>query len=140
MTYEEKRNWIYMAVTAVSYGIYTKIILGRAQEIPFAEVPYGMTMLWTILGAIVATIVFSILAGISSPKDAGKLDERDNSIRRYGEYIGYTVFSMGILGALILTVTKSAHFWIGNVIYLSFVVASIISSSMKLVAYRKGFQ
>ena len=87
-----------------------------------------------------ATVVCSILAGISSPRDAGKSDERDASIYRYGEYIGYLVFSIGILGALGLTMAKFAHFWIGNAIYLAFVLAALISTTVKLVAYRRGFQ
>ena len=140
MSFVEKRNWIYAAVIAVSYAIYVVIILGRAQGTPIAEVPYAATMFWTIGGAIVATIVCSILAGIFSPRDAGKSDERDASIYRYGEYIGYLVFSIGILGALGLTMAKFAHFWIGNAIYLAFVLAALISTTVKLVAYRRGFQ
>ncbi len=139
MSWEEKRNWVFLVVTAVTYLAYVAIILGRAQGTPITEVPYGWPILWAIGAWIVATIVGSILAAIAAPKEAGKKDERDNSIHRYGEVFGYTVFSAGILGALGLTMAEVAHFWIGNAIYLSAVLAALLSTAVKLVAYRRGF-
>lgn len=138
MSFVEKRNWVFAVVTAISYGIYLLIIRDRAQNNPVAEVSYAATMLCTIACAIVATIVFSILTTISSPGEAAQSDERDTSIHRNGEQMGYVIFSVGIAGALGLTMAKFEHFWIGNAIYLAFVLAALISTSLKLVAYRRG--
>ena len=140
MSWEEKRRWVYLGVTAVTYLVYVAIIFGRAQGTPITEVSYAWPMLGCIGLTMVATIIGSIVAAIVAPREAGKKDERDASIHRYGEGIGDTAFSIGVLGALILTMAEFEHFWIGNVIYLSFVVATQISTAVKLVAYRRGFQ
>ncbi len=138
MSFEEKRSWVYLGVTAVVYSVYVTIILGRAEGTPITEVSYAWPILWSIGLAIIATIVGSILAAISAPREADKKDERDAGIHRYGEVIGYTVFSASILGALGLTMAELAHFWIGNAIYLSGVLAALITTAVKLGAYRRG--
>jgi len=139
MSFEEKRNWVYLGVTAAVYLGYVAIILGRAEGTPLPEVAYAWPILGSIGLAIAATIVGSILAAITAPKEVDKKDERDAGIHRYGEVIGYYVFSIGVLGALVLAIAEVAHFWIGNAIYLSFVLAAQISTAVKLVAYRRGF-
>lgn len=140
MSFNEKTNWIVGVGTVISYGIYVVIILGRADSAPFAQVAYAATMLWTIGSMIVGIIVCCIVVAIVSHKDAGPRDEREESIHRYGEVIGYIVFSIGNAGVLGLTMAEFAHFWIGNAIYLTFVIAALISTAVKLVAYRRGFQ
>jgi hypothetical protein len=138
MSWEEKRNWVFLVVTTVTYVAYVAIIVVRAQDTLLTEVPYAWPMLGSIAAWIVATIVGSIFAAIAAPGEAGKKDERDTSIHRYGEVIGYTVFSASIFGALGLTMAEVAHFWIGNAIYLSGVLAALITTAVKLGAYRRG--
>ncbi len=143
MSFEEKHRWVYLGVTAVTYLAYLAIVLWRAQGTPIAEVPYAWPMIGAIGVTIVATIVGSILAAIAAFRAGERRfepDERDASIHRYGEVIGYAAYSVGILGALLLTMAEVEHFWIGNAIYLAFVLAALISTVMKLVAYRRGFQ
>ena len=99
-------------------------------------------MIGAIGVTIVATIVGSILAAIAEYRAGGRrfeADERDAGIHRHGEAIGYAVFSVGILGALGLTMAEVAHFWIGNAIYLTGVVVSLFINALKLAAYRRGF-
>ena len=143
MSFVEKRNWVFLGITAATYVAYVAIILGRRQDIPITEVPYASAMLVSIGVAIVATIVGSILVAVASAGEGDRKfepDERDASIHRYGEVIGYTTFSGGMLGALGLTMAEVAHFWIGNAIYLSFFLAAQIGTAMKLVAYRRGLR
>ncbi len=142
MSFTEMRSWVFLVVTAVAYLAYVAVILGRAQGAPTAGVPYAWPMIWSIGAAIVATIAGSILAAIIAAKGGERRfepDERDAGIERYGDVIGYTALSIGILGALVLTMAEVAHFWIGNAIYLSFFLASQIGTAVKLVAYRRGF-
>ena len=141
MSFQETWRWVFVGVAAVSYGVYVVIIVGRAQGTPITEVPYAWAMIGAIGVTIVATIVGSILAAIVAYRAGERRfepDERDASIHRYGEVIGYTAYSVGILGALLLTMAEVAHFWIGNAIYLAFVLATVISTAVKLVAYRRG--
>ena len=140
MSFEEKSTWIYAAVIPVAYVVYVAIILGRARSTPLTEVPYVGPMLWTIGGAIVASILGHIVFAIIWPKDADKKDQRDKEIYRFGEYTGQFLAIAGAVAALILAMVEADYFWIANVIYLGFVLSAILGSVTKLVAYRRGFQ
>jgi hypothetical protein len=140
MSFEEKRAWIMAVVTTCAYAVYLTIILGRADNIPLTEVSYVATLLWTIGAAILANIVLTIVIGIASPKDCDKKDERDREIHRFGEYIGMSFVVIGGVAALGMSMAEMNHFWIANVIYLAFVLSSILGSLSKIAAYRRGFQ
>lgn len=138
MSYEEKRNWVFLLVTAGVYAGYVLMLLGRAGDGPLTEVAYLWPLLAAIAIAIAANIVGTILASMTALREAGQTDERDAGIHRKGEVVGYYSFSIGIVGVLALAIAEVPHFWIGNAIYLAFVVASLIATTVKLVAYRRG--
>ncbi len=142
MSFQEKFRWVYLGVAVVTNLAYVAIILGRAQGTPITEVSYVWPMIGAIGVTIVATIAGSILAAIVEFRAGERrfeADERDAGIHRRGEAIGYAVLSVGLLGALGLTMAEAAHFWIGNAIYLTGVLVSLISNAVKIVAYRRGF-
>ncbi|MEV8638265.1 hypothetical protein AB0395_42090 [Streptosporangium sp. NPDC051023] len=139
MTAEEKRAWIMLVVTVVSYATYLVIILGRAGGAPLTAVPYVSTLLWTVGAAIVATIALDIAMAIVSPRDADRKDQRDREISRFGEYIGQSFVIAGGVAALGMSMAEVNHFWIANVIYLAFVLSSVLGSAAKIFAYRRGF-
>ena len=139
MSWEEKRNWIYLFIVAATYLGYVAIIVGRAEETPITEVAYAWPMIGSIVASIVAAIVGAIVAAITSPRDADKRDERDEHIHRHGEVVGVPVLCVGVLGALVLTMAEAEHFWIGNAIYLAMVVSALVTTIVKLIAYRRGF-
>lgn len=140
MSFEEKNTWVYAAVSLLAYGAYLAIILGRAQDVPLAEVPYAGTMLWTIGAAIAASIVGRIVIAVAWPRDADKKDERDREVYRFGEYVGQWSVVVGAAAALVLAMAEVDYFWIANAIYLSFVLSALLSSAAKLVAYRRGLR
>ncbi|MEU9890794.1 hypothetical protein [Sphaerisporangium sp. NPDC051011] len=140
MASEEKSAWIMGLVAIAAYAVYLVIVLGRAGHTPLAEVPYMAPMLWSIGGAILANIVLRIAAAAASPRDAGKKDQRDREIYRFGEYIGQSFIAVGALGALLMAMADWDRFWIANVIYLAFVLSAILGSVAKIAAYRWGFQ
>ena len=140
MSFEEKNTWVYALVTVVAFAVYLVIILRRAQGIPLAEVPYVGAMLWTIGGAIAASIAGRILIAVAWPKDADKKDERDKEIYRFGEYVGQSFVVIGALAALILAIAEADHFWIANAIYLAFFLSALLGSTARIFAYRRGFQ
>lgn len=140
MSFKEKSTWIMAAVTAVAYMAYVTIILGRAENSPLTEVSYIATLLWTIGAVIVVSIVAHIAVAIAAPEDAGKEDQRDREIERFGEYIGHWFVVIGAVVALVMSMAELSHFWIANVIYLAFVLSTLLESAAKIVAYRRGFQ
>ena len=150
MPFEEKVTWVGVVVSAVVAAVYFSVILGRLGDAPVIEIAYQRPLLIAIGAVIVLTIVGSIAMGIGtgisaeitgrgSAEDIGRKDERDVRIGRRGELVGYYVASIGMLGVLVLTMLEYDYFWIANALYLSFVVAALVSSAVKLVAYRRGF-
>ncbi|ASD21814.1 hypothetical protein B7495_06660 [Cryobacterium sp. LW097] len=140
MAREEQRAWIMVVVAIVAYGIYLVLVLGGADGAPLEQAAYIPAMLWTIVGSIVAGILLNIIAAILSPHEAGRKDQRDKEINRLGEHIGQSFVILGAVLALVFAITGLDAFWIANVIYLAFVLSSILASIAKIIAYRRGFQ
>ncbi len=137
---EEKRAWIMLVVTVFAYAAYLIVVLGGARSGPLVDVPYVAPLLWTIGAAIVASIVLHIAASIASPRDAGRKDQRDREIGRFGEHVGQSFVVIGGVAALVMAMAELDHFWIANTVYLAFVLSSLLGSIAKIAAYRRGFQ
>ena len=125
-------------VTAAAYAAYLATMLSRADGSPLASVPYADALLWTLGAVVLLAIIAHIVVASASPRDAGEADERDRDIYRRGEFIGQFVIVFGALGALGLALAESSHFWIANLIYLAFVVSTLVASTVKILAYRRG--
>ena len=139
MSYEEKRAWIMAVVSIAAYAVYVAIIVQRADGIELAEVSYVATLLWSVGASIVVTIVLNIAVAIAAPKGGDRKDQRDREIGRFGDYIGQSFLVLGAVAALLMSMAEWRYFWIANVIYLAFVLSSLLGSLAKIVAYRRGF-
>src|SRR5919106_1832841 len=138
MSFGEKGNWLYVLVTAVTFAVYVVIVLGRAGDIPVAEVTYVSTMLWAIGIGVGGNILGSIAIAISKPSEADTTDERDKTIDRFGEYVGRIVPGVGMIGPLGLALADADSFWIANAIFAVFVLSILVSSIVKIFGYRRG--
>lgn len=138
VAYEEKRAWIMAVVSAIAYAVYAILVLARADDGRLVDTPYAATLLWTVGGAIVASIVLNIAAAAS--RDGHRTDQRDREINRFGDYIGQSFVAVGGVAALLMALAEWDHFWIANAVYLAFVLSAILGSVAKIVAYRRGFQ
>ena len=139
MSYEEKGQWVYLAVTTVAYGVYVVLVLTAARAIPLPEVDYRPILLWTIGGAIAASIIGRIAVEMIGPSDSYREDVRDRDIGRFGEYAAGIVLGIGMVGPFILALVGADHFWIANAMYLVFSVQAVVGAVVKLIAYRRGF-
>ncbi len=140
MALEEKRAWVMVAVIAVTYLVYLVVVLSRLGGGAVAETPYVGALLWTAGASIVVTIVLSIAAELTTPKDSRKKDERDREIGRFGDYIGQSFVAIGGVAALLMAMAEFEYFWIANTVYLCFALSSVLSSVVKIFVYRRGFQ
>jgi hypothetical protein len=140
MAFEEKRAWMMVVVTVAAYGIYLSIVLGRLSGRTVTDVPYARTMLLSIGGAIVASIVAQIVISTFSARHADRKDVRDREIGRFGDHIGQSFVVIGGVSALLMAMAEWDYFWIANVIYLCFALSSVLGSIAKIAAYRWGFQ
>jgi hypothetical protein len=140
MAFEEKRAWMMALVTVSAYAAYVAVILGRAGGTPLTDVAYASTLVWTIVGAIVASIVLHTAISTVSPEGANSKDQRDREISRLGDHIGQSFVVIGGVAALGMAMAEWDHFWIANVVYLCFALSAVVGSVAKIVAYRRGFQ
>jgi len=150
MPFEEKVTWVSAGVFAIVPSAYFWVVLSQLAQAPAGEIAYQRPMLIAVGVSIALTIVGSIATGIGSGitaeimkpgsgADIGRSDERDATINRRGELVGYYVSSVGVVGVMALTMMEYDYFWIANALYASFVVASLVAAAVKLVAYRSGF-
>jgi hypothetical protein len=139
MSYEEKGTWVYLVVAIVGSAVYLFLVLPEILSgTPVDEIDYVPAMLWVIGGAIVASIIGRILVEIFSPSESTRGDIRDKEIDRLGERVGSSFVVIGALGALVLAMLDADGFWIANTVYFCFVLSAIVSSTTKIVAYRRG--
>jgi hypothetical protein len=150
MPFEEKMTWVSGVVTMIVPVVYFAIMIGRLQSTPAADIRFQTPLIVAIVASVALTIIGSIVISIGTsitatmhgrkPEDEiDRKDERDKTISRHGDLVGYYVASAGMVGVLILTMLETDYFWIANALYLSFVVAMAVSSAVKLVAYHRGF-
>jgi hypothetical protein len=139
MSFEERGTWIYAVIALVLPVIYFATILGQLPTTAVTEIDYQRPLLTAIGAAIVLAILGTIVSAMVSPKEAGKSDQRDKDINRLGEYVGGTVLAVGMIVPFGLAMAEAAHFWIANAIYLVFVLGALVGTTVKLVAYRRGF-
>ncbi|MER7826237.1 hypothetical protein ABTX85_27165 [Streptomyces sp. NPDC096097] len=139
MAVEEKRAWIMIVVTVVSYGAYLAIVLGRSGGEPLTQQPYATALLWTVGAAIVASIALHITVSLLSPEEGKVKDQRDREINQFGEHIGQSFIAIGAVTAMLLAMAEADQFWIANAIYLGFVLSALLASTAKIASYRLGF-
>jgi len=139
MTHQEKRAWIMLVVSAVTYAVYVTLILNRADGHQLTATPYAATLLWTVGSAIVASIVIEIALGVVNPRASRLKDARDCEIGRVGDYTGQIFVIIGATAAMLMAMAGWDRFWIANVIYLCFVLSAILGSVTKIIAYRTSF-
>ncbi|MFF4444151.1 hypothetical protein [Streptomyces sp. NPDC001502] len=139
MAVEEKRAWIMIVVTVVSYGAYLAVILGRSGSGPLTQQPYAAALLWTVGAAIVASIALHITVALLSPEEGKVKDQRDREIHQFGEHIGQSFVAIGAVAGMILAMAEADPFWIANAIYLGFVLSALLASTAKIASYRLGF-
>jgi len=150
MPFEEKMTWVNLVVTIAVPIWYFATMLGRLRTTAAADIAFQRPLIVAIVASVVLTVVGAIVMSIGTsvsavargrkPEDEiDRKDERDKTISRRGDLVGYYVASAGMVGVLVLTMLKAEYFWIAGALYLSFVVAMIVSSLVKLFAYHRGF-
>ena len=144
MGYSERNAWAQLIVSAGGTVVYLAIVLPQLGRRPLDEIAWAWPMVWTIAGALVASIVVSIgwgiLAGVRDPEADNALDQRDREIGWFGDRVGQAFLGLGGLGALLLAMTEAHWFWIGNVLFAGFFFSAFLGGIARLFAYRRGFQ
>jgi hypothetical protein len=138
MSYEERGVWAYLLSSGGAYLAYLAIVVPRLFHTPAAHVSYLVPLLATSLAAIViATAVRSALE-VARPSDSSKPDARDRDIARFGEHASQRCLVVGTAAGCFMAVSHWDYFWIANVLYSGLVLAAVVGSAFRVVAYRRG--
>lgn len=138
MSPEARGATAYGAVALLGYAVYVAWVLVRREPgTALAEAPYVVPMLVVIGGgALLGAVVQGWVTARCGPEVTR--DERDVEVLRAGELAGRWALVAGAVVALGLALAESAHFWIANVLYLAFVLSAVVSTGLRLAAYRWG--
>jgi formate hydrogenlyase subunit 3/multisubunit Na+/H+ antiporter MnhD subunit len=150
MSFEEKITWVNGVVTVLAASWYAWTVGGRLGQLPVTEIAYQRPLLVAVGAMIVLTIVGTIamaigtairaeITGEGSVDDIDRKDERDAHIEARGDRVAFYVSSALMVGVLALAMLERPHFWIANAVFASFVAGGLVSTGVKLAAYRRGF-
>ena len=150
MPFEEKVTWVNAVVTVLAAGWYAWTVGGRLGELPVTEIAYqrpllvavGAMIVLTIAGTIamaIGTAIRAEVTGRGSVDDIDRKDERDAHIEARGDRFAFYVSSALMVGVLAMAMLEWPHFWIANGVFAAFVAGGLVSSGVKLAAYRRGF-
>lgn len=160
MSHEERTTWVSGVVTVLAALWYGSTIGGMFGQVPVGQVPLGqlpvdqiayqrpliIAVIAMIVGNIVGAIALAIggairaeVTGEGSANDIDRKDERDASIEARGDRVAFYVLAAAAVGVLALAMLERPYFWIANAAFAGLVVSGVVSTVVKLVAYRRGF-
>ena len=140
MTFLEKSNWVVLIVGVPILLVYLAMIVPQVLNAPVAATSWVQTMVFAIVGFVVANVLGNVVAAATNPKEADKNDERDREIDRVGERAGNWLIIAGSIAALVLAMAGADHFWIANAIFVGGIAGALLSSVTKITAYHRPFQ
>jgi Flp pilus assembly protein protease CpaA len=140
MAFQEKSNWVVLIVAVPTLLVYAALIVPQVLGTPVTEIDWVPPMLVAIVAFVVANVLGNIAAAALNPREAELEDERDREIDRQGERIGNWLIAAGGVAGLVLAMAMAHQFWIANAIFLGGIAGSIVSSAVKIGAYRGTVQ
>jgi hypothetical protein len=138
VSFEEKSTWVYAVIAVVLPIAYFAVVLPQLGTTPVADIEYQVPLLTAIGLAIVAAIVAAIVISITAPDEAGKSDQRDKDVNRFGEYVAGIVLGVAAVVPFLLAIAEVEYFWIATALYLAVSRSAVAGAVAKIVAYRRG--
>lgn len=142
VVYQERNTWAGLIVTLIAMTVYVIPLLGALGERPAPEIDWWPMMAWTIgisiVGAIVLSIVWGILAGMRDPDGVGRSDDRDRDIARMGDRVGQAFLVIAGLGVIVLCAVRADWFWVAHTMFFGFALSAFVGGVAQVIAYRRG--
>jgi len=150
MPFEEKMTLVSLVVAVAVPIWYVATMISRLQSTHAADIAFQRPLITAIIASVVLTVIGAIVMSIGTsvtatvqgrkPEDEiDRKDERDKTISRRGDLIGFYVSTAGMIGVLALTMLEYEYVWIASAVYLSFAVGTLVGSVVKIVSYHRGF-
>ena len=139
LSLEEKALWIYLVSCLLTYSGYSIFLFWQSANMPLIETGYEQAMIMSIGAVIFINILGRILLAVMYSRDAYNKDIRDKEINRFGEYVGCSLLAFTVLIPFGMVLYEVDHFWIAHTMYAAFALSTLTATTVKLVAYQRGF-
>ncbi|WP_277208063.1 hypothetical protein [Isoptericola croceus] len=126
---------VLLGVAPAAWITYLALLVMRADGAPLSTTGYVDLVLWTIGGGIVVAVATTLVV---HTRDRQAADARDREIEGRADAMGNAIVVLGALVALALALADTPSFWIANALYLTFVLAGVLSAAARLGFYRVG--
>jgi hypothetical protein len=141
MSWEEKSTWASLLIILLVFtGYFSQVFEGLAADtLDRAEVS-GL-FIGAVVSVIVLEILLHIVIAVFNVRDADQpRDERDRQFSmKAGNISGW------VLGAAVLTIAlhafmyENSSIWVANLLLFAVFVSQIVSYSLQLFYYRRGY-
>ncbi|MFI1990362.1 hypothetical protein [Actinoplanes sp. NPDC020271] len=145
-TREERQVWTGLVTMVLSSVLYYAYMVPELFRTPVAEITWVPPLFFSMLVGLVATIIFAIVVEVVVVVRRGDesqsnvvADVRDKEISRRGGRLATPILGTGIGGVTILASLGADYFWIGNLAFLTGLVAAVAEGVIKIRLYRRGF-
>ena len=136
MSLKEKTALVSLIATLLIYGFYF-VDVGLKIDPATPTDLFMKKMFVLVIGVIIVNIIGSIIAGISSGKDADeKYDERDLLIRARSGDISGNVLGVGVVIASGQIFYGGTAIEIVHWVLLALVASEIVNNALKIAYYR----
>jgi hypothetical protein len=139
MSFEEKSTWATAVLFVAVPAAYLAFVLPQLATTPVADLEWQVPMLVSIGVSILLAIGAVVIVALTNTREAGKADQRDKDVARFGEYVGGNALGALMLVPLLLAMAEVDWFWIATSIYVGLAVAAFVGAAAKIIVYRRGF-
>lgn len=150
MSWEERIAWVSGVVTVLAALWYGWAIRDVFEPVPVDQIVYRTPLIVAVVAMIVGNVAGAIVlsvgaairaevTGVGAANAIDRRDERDARIEARGDRVGFYVVATATVCVLGMAMLESPYFWIANAAFAGLVVSGLVSTVVKLVAYRRGF-
>ena len=143
MSYQEKRNLMYLISSVLIFSFYWLYVLQLNQEGKLESTNWGVLILLLVPVHIVFNVILEVVFVIINTITEGEeepsvVDEFDQSIQFRATRNAYFVFIAGFLIAMATVALEMPMYVMFNLLVLSFFVTEVVWSTSHLYFYRRG--
>lgn len=135
-SFEEKSVWVQLAAMVLTLAGYLYVAGSMMASGVRALPAYAAVFMVSVVVMVVLLVAGYIVAAVSGRVEGR--DERDRLIEWRAEHRSGWVLGLGVMGAVTAMVMSVEAVWVAHGLILSLYASEMLSSVLRLVAYRRG--
>ncbi|MEL7311285.1 MAG: hypothetical protein AAFN07_07240 [Pseudomonadota bacterium] len=135
--FEEKSAWIQLVTLTVVVGGYF-LVASQMHAAGVQDIRAYVPVFTVSVIALIIVMIFGHIAAVAITRNDDR-DERDKVIAWRSEYLSSWIVGVGVLAGITAMVLGIDTVLVAHGLLLSLLVSELLSSSLKIVFYRRGF-